>query len=113
MLYLVRSRHVPANREHACAAPPCDQIAYHPHLRLAYTRPTACLARADKTPRWERPLVFHTNCSYPSLCSCAALSSTQVGIARTRHRHSALLVGEALVGLLLLLGPNTASVITK
>jgi len=33
MLYLVRSRHVPANREHACAHPWCEQIAYHPHRR--------------------------------------------------------------------------------
>ena len=30
-----------------------------------------------------------------------------------RHRHSALLVGTALVSLLLLLGPSTASVVTK
>ena len=30
-----------------------------------------------------------------------------------RHRHSALLVGPTLVSLLLLLGPSTASVVTK
>jgi len=49
MLYLVRSRHVPANREHACAHPWWEQIAYHPHRRR-YVIPTQTRATAPSWP---------------------------------------------------------------
>ena len=83
------------------------------HLGRVSPRPPPSLGRADRTPRGDRALLWHTSCSYPCQGSCAALSSAHGGMAMARHRHSALLVGTTLVSLLLLLGPSTASVVTK